>query len=417
MRFERLAGLGGLDVPADEAIASLESLGFAVQQRDAASVTVSVPSWRNDIAARTLLDQDSSLDPARAAAAAAGAMAIEPECDLIEEVLRLRGLDAVPPVSLPRAAPVPGATITPAQSRSAVARRTLAAQGLAECVSFSFMAQAEAAHFGATPEALRLLNPIAADLDQLRPTPLATLALAAARNATRGYADVGLFEIGAGFSPDAPQGQTLLAAGLRTGVTPRSWIEPSRGVDTMDAKADLWAALAAIGVPMEALTITTDAPGFYHPGRSGVVRQGPKTILARFGELHPRVVAALDLPGPAVAFELFLDAVMEPKRRKKSAPDLPAFQPLRRDFAFLVDSAVAADTLVRAARGAERNLITGVSLFDVYEGDKLPEGKKSLAIEITFQPRERTLTDAEIEAAAAKVVAAVTKATGASLRG
>ena len=417
LRFERLAGLGGLDVPADEAIASLESLGFAVQQRDAASVTVSVPSWRNDIAARTLLDQDSSLDPARAAAAAAGAMAIEPECDLIEEVLRLRGLDAVPPVSLPRAAPVPGATITPAQSRSAVARRTLAAQGLAECVSFSFMAQAEAAHFGATPEALRLLNPIAADLDQLRPTPLATLALAAARNATRGYADVGLFEIGAGFSPDAPQGQTLLAAGLRTGVTPRSWIESSRGVDTMDAKADLWAALAAIGVPMEALTITTDAPGFYHPGRSGVVRQGPKTILARFGELHPRVVAALDLPGPAVAFELFLDAVMEPKRRKKSAPDLPAFQPLRRDFAFLVDSAVAADTLVRAARGAERNLITGVSLFDVYEGDKLPEGKKSLAIEITFQPRERTLTDAEIEAAAAKVVAAVTKATGASLRG
>ena len=279
------------------------------------------------------------------------------------------------------------------------------------------MAQADAALFGDTPEALRLLNPIAADLDQLRPTPLATLALAAARNATRGYADVGLFEIGPAFQIDAPEGQTLVAAGVRAGSTLRSWIEPARPVDAMDAKADLWTALAVIGVPMEALTITTDAPGFYHPGRSGVVRQGPKTILARFGELHPRVLAALDLTGPAVGFELFLDAVAEPKRRKKSAPDLPAFQPLRRDFAFLADISVPADAVLRAARGAERNLIAGVSLFDVYDGDKLPVGKKSLAIEVVFQPRERTLTDAEIDAAAAKVVAAVAKATGASLRG
>ena len=417
LRFDRLAGFGGLGMPADEAVASLESLGFGVQARDAASVTVSVPSWRNDIAAKPALDQAPGLAPVRAEAAAAGAAAIEPECDLIEEVLRLRGLDAVPAVSLPRSAPVPGATITPRQSRSAVARRTLAAQGLAECVSFSFMAQADAALFGDTPEALRLLNPIAADLDQLRPTPLATLALAAARNATRGYADVGLFEIGPAFQIDAPEGQTLVAAGVRAGSTLRSWIEPARPVDAMDAKADLWTALAAIGVPMEALTITTDAPGFYHPGRSGVVRQGPKTILARFGELHPRVLAALDLTGPAVGFELFLDAVAEPKRRKKSAPDLPAFQPLRRDFAFLADISVPADAVLRAARGAERNLIAGVSLFDVYDGDKLPVGKKSLAIEVVFQPRERTLTDAEIDAAAAKVVAAVAKATGASLRG
>ncbi len=417
LRFARLADFGGLDVPADEAVGALERLGFTVRHRDAESVTVAVPSWRNDIAASLSLDQAPGLDPARAAAAAAGAAVTEPECDLIEEVLRLRGLDAVPPVSLPRAAPVPEATITPRQARTALTRRTLAAQGLAECVSFSFMAQAQAALFGDTPDALRLLNPIAADLDQLRPTPLATLALAAARNATRGYPDVGLVEIGPAFQIDAPEGQTLVAAGLRAGATPRSWIEPSRPVDCMDAKADLWAALAALGVPMEALTITTDAPGFYHPGRSGVVRQGPKTVLARFGELHPRVLATLDLAGPVAGFELFLDAVAEPKRRKKSAPDLPPFQPLRRDFAFLLDRDIPAETLLRAARGAERNLIAGVSLFDVYEGDKLPAGKKSVAIEVVFQPRERTLTDAEIEAAAAKVVAAVAKATGAGLRG
>jgi phenylalanyl-tRNA synthetase beta chain len=417
LRFERLAGFGGLDVPGDEAVASLERLGFDVRHRDAAGVTVSVPSWRNDVAAKLVLDQAPGLDPARAAAAAAGAAEIEPECDLIEEVLRLRGLDAVPAVSLPSTAPLPLPTVTPRQVRTALARRTLAAQGLAECVSFSFMAQAQAALFGDTPEALRLLNPIAADLDQLRPTPLAALALASARNATRGYADVGLFEIGPAFGIDAPDGQTLVAAGLRASSTPRSWIAPARTVDAMDAKADLWAVFTAIGVPLEALTLTTDASGFYHPGRSGVVRQGPKTVLGRFGELHPRVVAALDLAGPVVGFELFLDAVAEPKRRKKAAPDLAAFQPLRRDFAFLVDAATPADAVLRAAKGAERTLITGVSLFDVYDGEKLPDGKKSLAIEVVFQPRERTLTDAEIEAAAAKVVAAVAKATGGSLRG
>ena len=416
LRFERLAGFGGLDVPPDEAVASLERLGFAVRNRDATYVTVAVPSWRNDIAAKLLLDQAPGLDPARAAAAAAGAGTIEPEVDLIEEVLRLRGLDAVPPMSLPRSAPVPGPAVTPRQARTALARRVLAAQGLAECVSFSFVAQAQAALFADTPEALRLLNPIAADLDQLRPTPVATLALAAARNGTRGYADLGLFEIGPAFGNHMPEGQTLVAAGLRAGSTPRSWIEPARLVDAQDAKADLWAVLAAIGVPMEALSLTPDAPGFYHPGRSAMVRQGPKTVLARFGELHPRVVGALDLAGPVVAFELFLDAVGEPRRRKKSAPELPPFQPLRRDFAFLVDGSVPADAVLRAARNAERTLIASVSLFDLYDGEKLPAGKKSLAIEVMFQPRERTLTDPEIEAASARVVAAVAKATGAVLR-
>ncbi|HYZ21537.1 MAG TPA: phenylalanine--tRNA ligase subunit beta [Rhodopila sp.] len=416
MRFSRIGSFGGSDIDADEAVASLERLGFTTRHRTEQAVTVAVPSWRNDIAAPLVLDQAPTLDPAKARKAAEACAAIEAENDLIEEVLRLRGLDAVPPVSLPRAGPVPAATLTPRQQRTALARRTLAAAGLAECVTFSFMAREEAAWFGAVPDALRLSNPIAADLDQLRPTPVATLALAARRNAARGYPDIALFEVGPAFAQDAPDGQKLVAAGIRVGSTPRSWLVPARPVDVMDAKADLWAVMAAIGVPLDALQLTQDAPSFLHPGRSAMVRQGPKTVLGCFGEINPRVAAALDLPGPMVAFELNLDAVADPKRRRTSAPDLPAFQPVRRDFAFVADRGVLADDVVRAARGADRSLITGVSLFDVYEGDKVPEGKKSLAIEVTFQPRERTLTDAEIEAAGQKVIAAVAKATGATLR-
>jgi phenylalanyl-tRNA synthetase beta chain len=374
---------------------------------------VAVPSWRNDVAAPILLDQAPTLDAAKAKAAAEGCAVVEAENDLIEEVLRLRGLDAVPAVSLPRESPVPAVTLTPRQQRSALARRTLAAAGLVECVTFSFMARADAERFGDSPDALRLLNPIASDLDQLRPTPLATLALAAKRNAARGYADVALFEVGPAFSVADPNGQRLVAAGLRAGSTPRNWVAPQRPVDAMDAKGDLWALLTAIGVPMEALQVSTDAPSFLHPGRSGVVRQGPKTVLGLFGEVHPRLLGDLDLPGPMVMFEINLDAVTDPKRRKKSAPDLPAFQPLRRDFAFVVEADVAADAVIRAARGAERTLVTGISLFDVYQ---MPDGRKSLGVEVTFQPRERTLTDAEIEAASQKVVAAVAKATGATLR-
>jgi phenylalanyl-tRNA synthetase beta chain len=242
------------------------------------------------------------------------------------------------------------------------------------------------------------------------------LALAAKRNAARGYSDVALFEIGPAYNVDAPDGQKLIAAGIRAGATPRHWLNPSRPFDAMDAKADLWAVLSAIGVPLEALQISQDAPSFLHPGRSAMVRQGPKTELGWFGELHPRLLAELDMAGPLVAFELNLDAVADPKRRKKAAPDLPAFQPLRRDFAFVVDTTVAADMIIRAARGAERSLIAAVLLFDVYEGDQVAAGKKSVGIEVTFQPRERTLTDAEIEAASQKVVAAVAKATGALLR-
>ena len=413
LRFARIAGLGGLDVPADEAVASLERLGFTVAARDAGRVTVNVPSWRNDIAAATPLDPAPELDTA---ALAAGRALAEPEADLIEEVLRLRGLDAVPPVSMTIPGPVPEPTLTPRQARAALARRVLAARGLAECVTFSFMPREQAALFGAADAALRLANPIAADLDQLRPSPVATLALAAQRNAARGWADLALCEIGPAFRGVAPEAQPVLAAGLRTGATPRSWIAPARACDAFDAKGDAFAVLAALGVPMEALGVTADAPGFYHPGQSGVVRQGPKLALATFGALHPRVLAALGLSGPAVAFEVFLDAIPEPKRRRRAPPDLPAFMPLRRDFAFVVAADVPAEAVLRAAKGAERTLIAGVSLFDVYAGDQLPAGQKSLGVEVVLQPRERTLADAEIDAACGRIAAAVEKSTGGRLR-
>jgi phenylalanyl-tRNA synthetase beta chain len=416
LRFASLASFGGLAVPPDEAVGALQRLGFGILARSPEAVGVAVPPWRNDIAAATPLEAAPDLPAELAAKAAEGRNAVEAEYDLIEEVLRLRGLDAVPPVSLPRAAPVPARTLTPRQVRTALARRTLAASGLAECVTFSFTERRVAALFGPAPDALHLENPIASDLDQMRPTPLATLAQAAQRNAARGFGDLGLFEVGPGFEDPTPEGHRWIAGALRTGATPRSWIAPARPVDAMDAKADAWAVLSALGVPLESLTVSADAPGFYHPGRAGVARQGPKTVLATFGELHPRVLAALDLAGPAAGFEVFLDAIPEPKRRRKAAPDLPAFHPVRRDFAFVVDATVPAEAVLRAARGAERHLISGVVLFDRYQGEALPAGKVSLAIEVTFQPRERTLTDAEIEQACQKVIAAVGKATGGVLR-
>ncbi len=418
LRFERIAGLGGLALDQDEAERRLTALGLCTVARDAERITVAVPPWRNDIAGHGALAQDPSVPADRAKAAAEGCAAIEPECDLVEEVLRLGGLDAVPAVSLPVASPVPRPALTPKQARAALARRVLAARGMQDCVTYGFLARETAALFGETPDSLRLENPIASDLDQMRPTPVASLAMAAARNAARGFGDVALGEIGGAYrDPAVGSSQLAVAAGLRAGMTTPGWAAPARAVDWLDAKGDAVAVLAALGVPMAAVQVTADAPGFYHPGRSGVLRQGPKTVLATFGELHPKIRAALDIQGPAVAFEVFLDAIAEPKKRKKGVPDLPAFQPVRRDFAFLADGGVSAEALLRAARGADKALIADVVLFDRYAGDKLPEGKVSLAIQVTLQPRERTLTDTEIEAAGQKVVAAVQKATGATLRG
>ncbi len=462
LRFARIAGLGGIDIAPDRAVALLAGLGFTPVARNGAEVTLAVPPWRNDVASgsgassnaasrsgSSLAHPDAApvTPPGKPRLDEAAAAAAEAECDLLEEVLRLHGLDAIAPVSLPRAGAVPPPALTPRQTRAALARRLLASRGLAECVSFSFVASAEAALFGPADDALRLLNPIASDLDRMRPTPLAGLALAAARNAARGLPDAALFEVGPGFGTPgfgttgsgssgsgtsgpgaagsgapaqdaaADAGQRLIAAGLRAGVPPRHWSGAQPAPGAMDAKADLLALLAALGVPMDALSVTADAPAHYHPGRSGTLRQGPRSVLGWFGELHPAVRRTLGLDGPAAGFEALLDAVPDPKRRRRAAPDLPAFQPVRRDFAFLADAATPAGSVLRAARGADRSLVAAVSLFDVYSGDKVEPGRISIAIEVTFQPHERTLTDAEIDAASARVVQAVGKATGAVLRG
>ncbi|MBU6448575.1 MAG: phenylalanine--tRNA ligase subunit beta, partial [Rhodospirillales bacterium] len=279
---------------------------------------------------------------------------------------------------------------------------------------FSFTDDATNALFGDAPESLRLANPISADLNQMRSTPLATLIQAAARNLARGISDFGLFETGPAYAADLSQ--ALVATGLRVGGTGLSALAPGRAFDAMDAKADALAVLAALGVPMDAVTTIAGGPVYYHPGQSGALMQGPKNMLARFGTLHPAVAEKLDLPAGTVAFEIFLDAIPEPKRRKKSAPVLPAFQPLRRDFAFLVDETVGAEAVLRAAKGVERNLVTAAVLFDRYQGKGVPEGKISLAIAVTLQPTEKSLTDAEIETVCAKIISEVGKKTGATLR-
>ena len=409
LRFRRLKTFGGADITPDEAVASLEKLGFRMFRRDAVHVVLDVPSWRNDIAQPQSLDQREIV-----AAAATGAAEIEPENDLIEEVLRLRGLDPITPISLPIQATLPPPILTPKQARTALARRVLATRGLLECVTFSFLDHQTAALFGGDKPDLRLANPIAADLDQMRPTPVATLALAAQRNIARGFPDLGLFEIGPAYQTATTQ--LLVAAGLRAGVTPLSDLAPTRPYDAMDAKADALAVLTSLGVPPDAITATPDAPSFYHPGQSGILRQGPKIILAHFGTLHPTTAAHLDLPKGTIAFEVFLDAIPEPKRKKKAAPILPPFQPIRRDFAFLVPAGTPADSLIRAAKGADRQSVTAVTLFDRYSGKGVPEGQVSLAVAVTIQPTEKTLTEAELDAISTKIIAAVTKATGGTLR-
>jgi len=413
LRFSRLASLGGSAIDAAASVGILQRLGFERLAGDADHVTVAVPSWRNDIADGSSLDQGEKLAPERASAAAEGAAVMAPECDLVEEVLRIDGLDRIEPVSLPGRPPVPVATLTPRQTRTALVRRLLASRGMAECVTFSFAARAEAALFGPVPATLALKNPIAADLDQMRPSPLATLAQAVRRNAARGAQDIALFEIGPAYGE---HGQTLVCAGLHAGAPARHWQGTAEPPDAMLAKAHVLAVLSACGVAAESLSVTTDAPSHYHPGRSGVVRQGPKVVLAYFGALHPGVLGALDSDMPACGFEIMLDAIADPKRRRRAPPVLPAFQPLRRDFAFVVKSGVGAETVLRAARSAVRGLVDDVRLFDVFTGGGLADGEKSLGIEVVLQPRDRTLTDADIEAACASIVAAVSKAAGARLR-
>ena len=267
-------------------------------------------------------------------------------------------------------------------------------------------------------------NPIAADLSDMRPSLLPGLIAAVQRNADRGIADAGLFEVGQIFKGDRPEDQFIAAAGLRHGLsratgTGRFWSNGSAEADTFDAKADALAALAAAGAPMQALQIVPGGPAWFHPGRSGTIQIGPQNVLGHFGELHPRALEALKADGPIVGFEVILDRIPEPKAkptRARPALDLSAFQPVSRDFAFIVDKSVKAADLVRAAQNVDKKLIAAVTVFDVYEGKGIEPGKKSIAIAVTIQPREKTMTDAEIDALAGKIVAEVGKRTGGVLR-
>jgi phenylalanyl-tRNA synthetase beta chain len=395
LRPQRVMSLGGLDLPSAESQRILAALGFAVDAKDGV-LRCDVPSWRADV---------------------------EGEADLVEEVLRVHGFDRIPAVPMMLESALPEPAITPAQRRVAIAKRALAARGLMEAVTFSFMDGRIAGRFAAgNRPPVALANPIAADLDVMRPSILPNLLQAVLRNAARGSGDLALFEVGPQYVDDTPEGQLLVAAGVRVGsVRPRHWAAHQRAADAFDVKADALAILAICGAPVDNLQVTMDASGWYHPGRSGVLRLGP-AVLAQFGELHPRVLRELGVKGAAAGFELFLERIPQPKAKGKGAgstrPLLQAspYQPVERDFAFVVAADVPADKVVRAARGADKALIQSVSLFDVFEGGNLGTGRKSLAVAVTLQATDRTLTEPEIAAASEKIVAAVTKATGAELR-
>jgi phenylalanyl-tRNA synthetase beta chain len=397
LRTSRCLTLGGVDLPAARQAEILRALGCEVDEAGE-TLEVTSPSWRPDI---------------------------EGEACLVEEVLRIHGYEHLPttPLELDTTLPLPALSLR--QRRTAAARTALAWRGLEEAVTFSFISQKQARLFGWADPQMKLLNPISSELDVMRPSVLPTLVEAAARNTDRGYPDVGLFEVGPQYDDNTPEGQLLVAAALRSGrVHGRHWASEARTVDLFDAKADALAVLEAAGAPVENLQTTADAPKWYHPGRSGCLRLGPK-VLAAFGELHPRVLQAFDLKGPAVGFELFLERIPEPKRKEtssgggkaKPALALSAFQPVERDFAFLLAEDVPAEKLLRAAKGADKALVAGAQIFDVYRGQGVPEGQKSVALAVTLQPLERTLTDQDIEAVAQKIVAAVEKQTGGTLRG
>jgi len=379
----------GLDVPADAVSHILTRLGFQVEPHAALKVTP--PSWRHDVSG-----------PA----------------DLVEEVVRIRGIDSVPSTPLPRPNAVARAVLTPAQRRRETMRRSLAVRGFDETVSFSFLPRAHAKLFGGGDDARQLQNPISADLDALRPSLMPSLLAAAGRNRARGFTTLSFFEIGPQFSGGAPGEQALVAAAIRVGNPARHWRKNANVADLFSIKADCLHALDSAWGSNPSLPVTADAASWYHPGRSGALRLGPK-LLAMFGEIHPAVISAFDLAGPVSGFEIFLEAIPEAKARDgKAKPalelsDLPAVE---RDFAFVVERGVNAEQILKAARGVDRQIITGAEIFDLYEGKGVPDGKKSVGIFVRLQPKEKTFTDAEIEALSQKIIAAVTKATGATLR-
>lgn len=391
-RPDRVLELAGVEIAREEMQRILAVLGFEVSG-EGDSWDVAIPTWRSDI--------------------------VHEAC-IVEEIIRINGFDNIPVTPLPRDTTLPKQALTENQKRRAIARRMLAARGMVEAVTYSFMDDKEAALFTEIDDGTRIVNPISSELSIMRPTPLGNLIRAAGRNADRGFANADLFEVGPEFHGDSIDDQRIVAAGIRTGLaSPKQWSSVAAQVDAFTAKADAMAVLGAIGAPVDKLQVFTDVQGYYHPGRSGELRLGPKNTLARFGEINPRVLNALGVKGPVVAFEIYPDAVPAPKKKSAARPlvQLSAFQPIDRDFAFVVDSDTAAAKILQAAKGADKALIDTVRLFDVFEGESLGENKKSIAITVTLQPTEKTLTDEEIEAVSQKVVGAVEKATGGVLRG
>jgi phenylalanyl-tRNA synthetase beta chain len=309
--------------------------------------------------------------------------------------------------------------LTTRQGRAVTARRAMAALGYAEAVTWSFMDHGLAERFGGGQAALILADPIAADLDCMRPSILPNLIQAAARNANRGFADVALFEIGPIFAGDRPQDQRTAIAAVLAPHPPKRW-DGQKSDDLFALKADLMSLLDQLGAPVASLQVAQgSASAWWHPGRSARLQLGPKAVLAEFGALHPAALAALDAEGPIYGFEIWLEAVPEPKRKAiktRAALALSPFMPLRRDFAFVVGAGVAAADLVRAVQGADKAMIDRVWVFDVYTGEGVPEGAKSLALEVTIQPVDHTLTELEIEALSSRIIAAAEKAVGAKLR-
>jgi len=397
--------LTGLAVHPAEQKVILQALGFHISGQlpgqGAEHVKVSPPSWRPDV---------------------------EGKADLVEEVLRIVGLDKVKPEPLPQQKAVNGPVLTLLQRRTRSAKRILAGRGLMEAVTWTFIPEAQALMFGRAPgalAALKLSNPVASELSDMRPSLLPGLLTAAQRNADRGFGDIGLFEVGQVYESDEEAGQKIAAAAVRRGLAKaegggRHWSQGAADVDLFDAKADALALLAGFGVASSSVQVAPGGPAWLHPGRSAWLQFGPQNRVGCFGEVHPRVLKALDLKGPLVACEILLDAIPAPKARPtRMRPKLALspFQPVTRDFAFIVDAAARAEDLLKVARGVDRALVSDVALFDVYEGKGVEPGKKSLGLALTLQPKERTLTDAEIDAVGARLVAEAAKKLGAVLRG
>ncbi|MER8533098.1 phenylalanine--tRNA ligase subunit beta [Mesorhizobium sp. M1005] len=388
--------LTGIEVPRATSLDILARLGFKPEGTGDV-VNVAVPSWRPDV---------------------------DGKADLVEEVMRIHGVDNIAPQPLGSHDAVNARILTVLQIRTRAAKRALAVRGMMEAVTWSFVPAKHAELFGGGQQALKLANPIAADMSDMRPSLLPGLIAAAQRNADRGIGDVALFEVSGTYEGDGADQQRRVAAGVRRGTarlegSGRHWAGNAGAVGVFDAKADAIAALEACGAPVERLQIEAGGPAWYHPGRSGTIKLGPKVILGTFGEFHPKTLEGLDVSGPLCGFEVFIDAVPEPKAkptRTKPRLDLSAFQAVKRDFAFVVDKAVEAGTLVRAALAADRKLISGVSVFDVFEGAALGAAKKSIAIEVSIQPVEKTLTDDDFEALAKRIVENVGKQTGGVLR-